>query len=420
VNVDEPTNDPERTGDFDPHATKIAPDDPRLRITQRSSRRLRKGPAVALALGLGCVVGASLVLAMAPNKRAAKKVSIVADARPAVPDPILKAADPPNKDTNRPADARPAVPAETDTTARGGVDHGRYSEAALRQRSTEAFWAARAAGILASTGTIPDDFEAKEPEQRQPVLSNESTPEAVAQSGAQSPEGDPNLQGRKNEFLNSRKRDDGYLHATLHKPRSPFEVKAGTIIPGTLITGINSDLPGPVVAQVRENVYDTVTGQYLLIPQGARLLASYDSMIVWGQERVLLCWHRLVLPNGDSLDLECMPGADLAGAAGLTDEVDEHWWRIVKGAMVASLLSAATTAAGGNTHGYNPTVPQLWARGAASEVATAGEHITRRNLMIQPTITVRPGWSMNVMVTRDMIVPPYDATGEVSGRLIEE
>jgi type IV secretory pathway VirB10-like protein len=410
--MDEPQNDPERTGDFDPHSTKIPPDDPRLRVTQRSSRRLRKGPAVALALGLGCVIGTSLVLAMAPNKRAAKKEAIVADARPAVPDPILKAAD-------HSADTRPAVPAETDTTARGGFDHGRYSEAALRQRRTEAFWAARAAGILANTGTIPDDLEAKEPEQRQPVLRDDSTPEATAHSGAQTEDGDPNLQGRKNDFLSSRKHDDGYLHATLHKPRSPFEVKAGTIIPGTLITGINSDLPGPVVAQVRENVYDTVTGQYLLIPQGARLLASYDSMIVWGQERVLLCWHRLVLPNGDSLDLECMPGADLAGQAGLTDDVDEHWWRIVKGAAIASLLSAATAAAGGNTQGYNPTIPQLWARGAASEVATAGEHITRRNLMIQPTITVRPGWSMNVMVTRDMILPPYDATAEVTGRLIE-
>jgi hypothetical protein len=140
---------------------------------------------------------------MAPNKRAAKKETIVTDARPAVPDPILKAAD-------HSPDTRPAVPAEP-STSRGSIDHGRYSEGALRQRRTEAFWAARVAGILANTGTIPDDLEAKDPEQRQAVLSNESAPEATAHAGAQTEDGDPNLQGRKNEFLSTRKHDDGYL-----------------------------------------------------------------------------------------------------------------------------------------------------------------------------------------------------------------
>jgi type IV secretion system protein VirB10 len=184
-------------------------------------------------------------------------------------------------------------------------------------------------------------------------------------------------------------------------------VKSGTVIPAVSVTGINSDLPGPVFARVREDVYDTVTGEYLLIPQNSTLVATYDSRVAWGQERVLLCWQRLILPNGNAIDLECMPAADLAGAAGLTDEVDEHWWRIVRGATIASLLSAATTAAGGNTTGFQPTVPQQFAHGAASEVSRAGENITRRNLMVQPTITIRPGWSLNVMVIHDMILEPY-------------
>jgi type IV secretion system protein VirB10 len=166
-------------------------------------------------------------------------------------------------------------------------------------------------------------------------------------------------------------------------------------------------LPGPVIGQIRENVYDTVSGNFLLVPQGSRLLAQYDSMVSWGQERVLLCWHRLLLPDGDSLNLACMPAADLAGAAGLTDQVDEHWFRIIKGAAVASLLAATTQAAAGNTAGLNPTVPQIWASGAAGNMNQVGQQLTRRDLNVQPTITVRPGYAINVIVTKDIVLPPY-------------
>jgi Bacterial conjugation TrbI-like protein/DNA topoisomerase len=120
-----------------------------------------------------------------------------------------------------------------------------------------------------------------------------------------------------------------YLSQPVLMPRSPFEVKEGTIIPTTLLTGINSDLPGQIVGQVRENVYDTVSGAYLLIPQGSRLIAAYDSAVSFGQERVLVCWNRLIRPDGVSISLECMPGVDLAGSSGFSDEVNHHWWRIV-------------------------------------------------------------------------------------------
>jgi type IV secretion system protein VirB10 len=221
---------------------------------------------------------------------------------------------------------------------------------------------------------------------------------------------DPNSQVRKNAFLDSQgaSKTTDILPARLQHPRSPYEVKGGTIIPAVLITGINSDLPGPVIGQVRESVYDTVSGNYLLIPQGSRLLAQYDSMVAWGQERVLVCWNRLVFPNGDSIDLECMPAADLAGAAGLADGVDEHWGRILKGAAVATLLAATTTVVAGNTQGFNPTVPQTLARNAAGEMNAIGQRITAQNLNIQPTITVRPGFSVNVIVTKDLVLPaPY-------------
>jgi type IV secretion system protein VirB10 len=216
---------------------------------------------------------------------------------------------------------------------------------------------------------------------------------------------DPNLQARKNAFLEG-KRSKEVLSTSVEAPRSPFEVKAGSVIPAVLLTAINSDLPGPVIGQVRENVYDTVTGNHLLIPQGAKLLATYDSMVAWGQERVLVCWNRLLFPDGRSIALECMPAADLQGAAGLTDEVDEHWWRILKGVGAASLLAATAQGVAGNVQGFNAPVPQLWARGAAQEVNSAGQQLLRRNIQIQPTITVRPGFSVNVLVTRDMILPP--------------
>ena len=140
------------------------------------------------------------------------------------------------------------------------------------------------------------------------------------------------MQQHKSDFLSR----DGinnasYLSQSLASPRSPYEVKAGTIIPTSLITGINSDLPGQVIGQVRENVYDTVTGNHLLIPQGSRLLATYDSSVTFGQERVLVCWNRLIRPDGSSIPLECMPGVDLAGYAGFADQVDNHWWRIITG-----------------------------------------------------------------------------------------
>jgi type IV secretion system protein VirB10 len=176
------------------------------------------------------------------------------------------------------------------------------------------------------------------------------------------------------------------------------------------VTGINSDLPGTVIARVREEVCDTVSGRYTLIPQNATLMGRYDSMIAWGQERVLFCWDRLTLPNGDKIKLGCMPAADLTGQAGLTGEVNEHWWRLIKGAVLASIFSAGISAAGGDTTNYHPTVPQNMAHGAAEEIGRAGEAITRKNLNMQPTIETPPGTPFNVMVTQTMILRPYRAT----------
>ena len=279
------------------------------------------------------------------------------------------------------------------------------SEDAQRRFAQDQALKAQGAGILfETTGGPRESDRAPEPSPSSPAAM--TLP--LSGQGAPGADSDPNLQERKNAFLGGEgTKNTDTLGATLRHPESPYELQAGTILPAVLLTGINSDLPGPVIAHVRENVYDTVSGNFLIVPQGSRLLAHYDSMVAWGQERVLLCWNRLLLPNGDSIDLQCMPAADLAGAAGLTDQVDDHWFRLVKGVAVASLLAATTQAAAGNTVGFTPTVPQVWATNAAGSINQVGQQLARRDLAIQPTITVRPGYAVNVIVTKDMVLPPY-------------
>jgi type IV secretion system protein VirB10 len=280
-----------------------------------------------------------------------------------------------------------------------------YAEDPEQRAERDTARKARGAGIFFESAPAPQE----ERSEAEPPVRSPEPPSGSSATPTTSGPSDPNLQDHKSAFLGGKGGvpTGDYLQRNLQSPRSPYEIKAGTVLPAVLITAINSDLPGPVIAQVREHVYDTVTGDHLLVPQGSRLLAQYDSMVAWGQERVLVCWNRLILPNGDSIDLQCMPAADLQGAAGLADEVNEHWWRILKGASVATLLSAGTAFAAGDTTSYNPTVGQVVARSASGEIGQVGAHITRSNLSIQPTITVRPGFSVNVIVTKDMDLKPY-------------
>src|SRR5262249_3055341 len=128
--------------------------------------------------------------------------------------------------------------------------------------------------------------------------------------------------------------------AALKNPQSPYVIQAGTFIPGILITGINSDLPGQIIGQVRSNVYDSIQGRYLLIPQGSKLIGIYDAKIIYGQERVLVAWQRLILPNGQSMELSDMAGVDNSGYAGLTDHVNAHYGKLVSAAILMSVLGA--------------------------------------------------------------------------------
>lgn len=193
----------------------------------------------------------------------------------------------------------------------------------------------------------------------------------------------------------------------LRPPPAPHAVMAGSIIPAVLITGINSELPGPIVAQVREHVYDTATGRYLLIPQGARLIGVYDSAVAFGQERVLIAWNRLIFPDTRSLMLGQMTGADLAGLSGLKDKVNNHWPRLIGAVILSSLMSTGTIASQGDIEGWQPNLAQELTRAVGENINRAGQRIIQRELNVQPTLEVRPGWRLNVMVNQDLILPPY-------------
>jgi len=191
----------------------------------------------------------------------------------------------------------------------------------------------------------------------------------------------------------------------LQAPPSPYIVQAGTVIPAALVTGLRSDLPGQITAQVTSHVYDSPSGRYLLIPQGSRLLGEYDSRVAAGQNRVLLVWTRLILPDGHSLVLERQPGADAAGHAGLEDGVDNHWGRMFLAAGLATILNI-----GLETGDDDDPVAEAIREGSQDTIGRTGEEIVRRQLAVPPTLTVRPGFPVRVMVTRDLTLEPYGET----------
>lgn len=240
---------------------------------------------------------------------------------------------------------------------------------------------------------------------------NSSPYESIPGSPSENPSNprdDDNRQDEKNEYLERKRDTDVALTSRVLPLRSPYQVMAGTLIPGLLLSGLNSDLPGQIVGQVSQNVFDTKSGAYLLIPQGSKVLGQYDSRVVYGQERVLVVWTRIIFPNGRSISLEGMPGVDLSGYAGLSDQVNNHWGRLITGVVFSSLLSAGSQVAQGrNYSSFDPSYDELATQGAARNLNQVGQMITRRNLNVQPTLEIMPGFRFNVLVHKDMILEPY-------------
>ena len=220
-------------------------------------------------------------------------------------------------------------------------------------------------------------------------------------------------QAAKQVFLNQDRSETGYLEHGVVGPQSPFELKRGSVIAATLITGINSDLPGLITAQVSQNVYDSATGRHLLIPQGTRVLGRYDSEVSYGQSRVLVIWTDLIFPDGSSLMLGGMPGVDSAGYGGFTDQVDNHFGRIFGSAVLVALIGAGTemmipqdrSALGASTRAEDAA-----RRSFAETFTQMADQSMTRNFEVQPTLEIRPGYRFNILVEQDIVfssaVPP--------------
>lgn len=305
-------------------------------------------------------------------------------------------------------------------------------EAEVRQRLEQEAEAARVSGVLFERQQIAQAAAADDPNAAldltggRPGLPNPNydlgllpgTPASAAYQAA-GYTGDPygsaglygdslpdlNSQDHKVAFLSQSSGIEPYLQKPYLQPLSPYQVNAGTFIPAALITGLNSDTPGDVVALVTESVYDSMSGQFLLIPQGTKVYGKYDSRVTYGQTRAVVGWDRLIFPNGRSIVISRMVGTDGAGQAGLTDEVDNHYGKLILGGFISTLISFGGNLAredadlDSSTYDVGDTVAQ--------ESARVGQILNRRNLNVQPTIRVRPGFRLNIMVNRDVILAPY-------------
>jgi type IV secretion system protein VirB10 len=264
--------------------------------------------------------------------------------------------------------------------------------------------------VIATPAVDPDE-ERRRAEEEAARLSNvffQTGPRAGAASGATIPGlagldlGQSATQDRHTAFLNGPVDRQTVAPDRVAPPASPYILQAGAVIPAALITGIRSDLPGQITAQVTENVYDSPTGSLLLIPQGTRIIGQYDDGVTFGQRRVLLVWNRLILPGGRSIVLERLQGEDDSGYAGLEDGVDYHWWDLMKAAGLSTLLAVGTELATSDEDRLIGAIRD----GAQDTVNQAGQQIVQRQLQVAPTLTIRPGFPVRIIVTRDLVFEP--------------
>ncbi|MDI7864964.1 IncP-type conjugal transfer protein TrbI [Rhizobiaceae bacterium n13] len=218
---------------------------------------------------------------------------------------------------------------------------------------------------------------------------------------------DPNGQATKEDFFNQDIKDLGYLPNQIVPQVSRFELKRGSVIPATLVTGLNSNLPGRITAQVSQNVYDSATGYRLLIPQGSKLFGRYDSKMSFGQERVLVVWTDLIFPNGSTLQIGGMAGTDAQGNSGFRDKVDRHLWRTFGSAALVAVIGTGIDMSlpESSTLAMQDTASDAARRNFAESFGRLAEQTILKNLSVQPTIQIRPGYQFNVLVDQDIVFP---------------
>ncbi|MBS7541386.1 TraB/TrbI/VirB10 family type IV secretion system protein [Ancylobacter lacus] len=267
------------------------------------------------------------------------------------------------------------------------------------QRRAQELEAARLAKLFASTETrAANNGTAMSP------TVTAMPPTDLASLGLAPQPATPSAQQRQQAFLDATPDRRTVSPDRVAAPASANVLQAGAVIAAALITGIRSDLPGQITAQVTENIYDSPTGKILLIPQGTRVIGQYDNGVGFGQKRILLVWNRLIFPNGRSIVLERQPGADTEGYAGLQDGVDYHWGELFKAAALSTLLSIGSQMGSSSDESE---IARALRQGASDSVSQIGRQVVGRQLDIAPTLTIRPGFPVRVIVTRDLVLEPY-------------
>ena len=307
----------------------------------------------------------------------------------------------------KPQKARPAyVPVPRVSDLRKQKQEKRLI-AANAPTSVQAFRDSTNNGVASQTSTNSDTLaEVSRLLSNTPVNTTAQNPDGMPFAPQQNNNSDPNGWNRKDAFTKQELPEE-YSKFSVVSPRSLLELKSGTLLPCVLISGLNSDLPGNMIAQISENVWDTATGRYLLIPRGSRLIGTYDNQVAYGQSRVLVMWSRLIFPDGSSLVLDNLKGADQSGYSGFKGAVNRHWGSIISSALFVSLLGAGVELAAPTDNGERDRDDprSILAENAASAVAEAMSQIIQREANRQPTIKIKPGYRFMIFVQHDIIFP---------------
>ena len=377
------------------------PEDFRLRPERPRVMRLSRKVLAGLAGVASLAIMGALIFALGSNRRNAKPEELFNTANKTTADGLASLPKDytsiPQLGPPLPGDlGRPILNAHSASPPTSGFD-------TAEQRIAQESEAARTSHVFATTS-------ARERPETAPALSaaaiNAASPAALLtdQKLPLDPGALQNMQDRKLAFLNGATDRRTVSSDRLQNPASSYVVQAGTVISAALISGIQSDLPGEITAQVTENVFDSPAGRYLLIPQGAKLIGTYDSQISFGQSRVLLVWDRVIFPNGKSIVLERQPGTDPEGYAGLEDGVDYHWGSLIKAAALSTLLGVGSEI---GATGTESDIIQALRRGSQDTLNQTGQQLVSREMNVQPTLTIRPGFPVRIIVNRDLVLAPY-------------
>ncbi len=312
----------------------------------------------------------------------------------------------PDRPTQNGASREPLIVVQSD---KGQSDNYRQELENLRRMKAQAHLTALSAPLgvkkASQTGAVPASYSGSVPDKPSLSLPDAS---ALRENGY-----DPAADKDKEAFFGRAGKDTNWISPYSRMAGQPFELKTGAVIPGVMVTGINSDLPGNIIAQVSQNVFDSATGNHLLLPQGAKLFGVYDSRVIYGQERVLVAWNRVVFPDGSAITLGAMPGSDMAGNAGYTDEVNNHYFRIFGSAVLMSMMSGGMAYTmdsldNSNSESDKPTLQNEMGSALAAQLGQATLQLLQKNLNIKPTLEIRPGYQFTVIVPKDLVFQkPY-------------